>query len=219
MEKEIVVYSHIRKDTNEVFYIGIGVPNRPYRKDNRTKWWCNIVKKYGYTINIIKEGLTWEQATKEEIRLIKLYGRKDLGLGSLVNLTDGGEGTLGFIHSDKTKNLMRDKKKNMFFGEENPFYGKTHTDEAKKRMSKIQKGRKLSKKTIEKLKKVRKGQNNGNAKLKKEDVIWIRKYYIPRDKNYGRKGLSKKFNVSVNTISAITEGRLWKHLLDNKSKV
>ena len=88
-----VVYQHRRNDTNEVFYIGIGVQkHRAGKTGNRNKYWHNIVNKYGYTKEILLSDITWDEAIKEEIRLIKLYGRKDIGTGNLVNMTRGGEG-------------------------------------------------------------------------------------------------------------------------------
>jgi hypothetical protein len=42
---------------------------------------------------------TEEAAKTEETRLIKLYGRADLGMGTLYNLTDGGEGASGYQQS------------------------------------------------------------------------------------------------------------------------
>lgn len=55
----ICVYQHIRLDTNEVFYIGIGNIKRPYIISNRNIHWKNIVNKVGYKWNIkhIKIGL------------------------------------------------------------------------------------------------------------------------------------------------------------------
>jgi len=102
-----VVYFHKRKDTNEVFYVGIGKSiKRAYSKYSRTDFWHNIVNKVGYHIEIIHKGLTWDEACEYEKKYIKEFGRKDLRLGSLVNLTDGGEGQLGFKHSEETKRKM-----------------------------------------------------------------------------------------------------------------
>lgn len=85
-----VVYKHL-KPNGEVFYIGMGRPYRPYYKYNRTSFWNNIVKKYGYSVEIVKENLDLESAIKLEKFLIRFYGRKDLGLGNLCNMTDGGD--------------------------------------------------------------------------------------------------------------------------------
>lgn len=40
---------------------------------------------------------TYQEAKVKEIELISLYGRRDLGKGTLVNFTDGGEGTQGKV--------------------------------------------------------------------------------------------------------------------------
>ena len=52
------------------------------------------------------EDISWKEAQEVEVLLISEYGRRDLGLGNLVNLTNGGEGTQGIIVSDKTKQNM-----------------------------------------------------------------------------------------------------------------
>lgn len=105
------VYRHIRLDKNIPFYIGIGVGYRANQKHKRSLYWQRIVSKYGYRIEIIMDDLTWEQAVEKEKEFIKLYGRKDKKQGPLANLTDGGEGMLGFIVSEKTKNkLSADRK-------------------------------------------------------------------------------------------------------------
>ena len=46
-------------------------------------------------------------AFAREIELIALYGRRDRKLGSLFNLTDGGEGASGAIRTDKEKEFLR----------------------------------------------------------------------------------------------------------------
>jgi hypothetical protein len=118
------VYQHIRKDTQEVFYIGVGVNKyRAYKKFGRNPHWKNISKK-GYEIEILFENLTWEEAIKKEKDLISLYGRKDLGLGPLVNMTDGGEGVVGQIRSEESKKIQREKMLGLLVGEKNPMWNK-----------------------------------------------------------------------------------------------
>lgn len=51
-------------------------------------------------------------ALNEEVRLIAKYGRKDLGLGTLYNATDGGEGKTGYVTSEETKKKIGDKNRN-----------------------------------------------------------------------------------------------------------
>ncbi len=53
----------------------------------------------------VQEGLTEKQAFDVESILIKAIGRKDLGTGPLLNLTDGGEGLSGFVYSEFSKNI------------------------------------------------------------------------------------------------------------------
>jgi hypothetical protein len=57
-----------------------------------------------------------------------------------------------------------------------------------------------------------KGVDNTNSKLTDCDVIYIKKNYIPRDKNYGQRALSKKFGVSQSIISLIINGIRWNHI-------
>lgn len=88
-----VLYQHIRLDTEEVFYVGIGkTEKRAYSYHSRNKHWKSIVDKVDYKVEILEEGLTWQEACNKEITLIAEIGRKDLNLGTLVNMTEGGEG-------------------------------------------------------------------------------------------------------------------------------
>jgi len=103
MTNKIVVYKHIRLDTNEVFYIGIGNPKRPYNKNSRSDFWKRVTNKTDYKVEIIYSDLTWEEACEKEIELIEFYGRRDLGNGTLVNLTDGGEGISGYEMTNEQK--------------------------------------------------------------------------------------------------------------------
>jgi hypothetical protein len=109
------LYRHIRLDKNEPFYIGIGSDEnyeRAYNNHNRSIFWKNIINKTPYEIEIILDDLTWEEAYQKEIEFIALYGRVNLNLGSLVNLTDGGEGAYGrkYIVTEETKQKLRKPK-------------------------------------------------------------------------------------------------------------
>tara|TARA_R110000868_G_scaffold92281_5_gene256003 strand:- start:265 stop:846 length:582 start_codon:yes stop_codon:yes gene_type:complete len=99
------MYRHIRLDTNQIFYIGIGkkrkvhsntIPSEYERafSTKRTEYWKNITNKVGYKIEIMLETNDEELIREKEIEFISLYGRKDLNKGTLINLTDGGDGQL-----------------------------------------------------------------------------------------------------------------------------
>ncbi len=119
-----VVYRHRTADTNKVFYVGIGKSSRrAYDFSNsRNRHWTNVYKKHGVVVEIVAKNLSWNLACELERLLIQEYGRKDLGTGQLVNMTDGGDGQLnpsketiqkmsskmtGRLASDKTKEKMR----------------------------------------------------------------------------------------------------------------
>lgn len=114
------IYRHIRLDKNEVFYIGKGqYPKdrdnpymRAYSKHRVNPHWKNIVKNTKYIIEIIFESSDENIIIEKEKEFIKLYGRKDLKLGTLVNFTDGGEGVSGRKNSEETKIKMSKSAKN-----------------------------------------------------------------------------------------------------------
>ena len=62
-----IVYTHIRLDTNEVFYVGIGKnQNRAYASYNRSSWWSKIANKSGYKVVITHKNILWEEACSIE---------------------------------------------------------------------------------------------------------------------------------------------------------
>ncbi len=116
MDKIYYLYRHIRLDKNEPFYIGIGYYNlnqsykskfsnyrRAYSKYERNSYWNHLTNLTNYTVDIMLESKNLEFIRNKEIEFIKLYGRKDLGIGTLVNMTDGGEGCFGCIPSEYAK--------------------------------------------------------------------------------------------------------------------
>ena len=140
MKRNKVLYFHRRKDTGKVFYVGVGNLERAKAKDNRNQYWHNIVNKVGYDIEIVHTDLTWEEASVLERQYIKEFGRRDLGLGNLVNMTDGGEGQKN--PSKETREKQRKGKLNKPFSEKGKII-----------LRKLRTGTKQKQKTIDKIKK------------------------------------------------------------------
>lgn len=138
-----LVYKHIRLDTNQIFYIGVGkTDKRPYSKVYRNKHWHNVVIKAGYFVEIILNDLTWDEALQKERELIKEYGRLDNKTGILVNMTDGGDGVNGYKHTEEWKLANSIRNKNKIISEVQKAIVKTYmenrqiTDEFKSNVSK-----------------------------------------------------------------------------------
>jgi hypothetical protein len=193
-----VVYEHLRNDTNEVFYVGIGIDKgRAFDKHGRNPHWKRIVNKVGYTVNIIHKDIDHKEAKKIEILLIEKYGRKNLGLGNLVNMTDGGEGLLnpsietrqkisevhkGKILSEESKKKMSEAKKGKIFSEETRqkiseankgntnMLGKIFSEETRQKMSEASKGKIKSEETRQKMSEAKKGNTNMLGKIFSEET-------------------------------------------------
>lgn len=111
MENKFVLYMHTRKSDGIIFYIGIGKKNRPYQKIGRNKYWHNTINKHDYNVSILVNNITQERSKELEILMIAFYGRSDLKLGTLVNLTDGGQGSTNFKHSKEDREQMSKDRK------------------------------------------------------------------------------------------------------------
>ena len=171
MKNNTVVYIHRKKTDDTIFYVGIGKPSRPYRNKGRSSLWNRTVNKHGYYIEIILEDLSQEEACEIEIYLIEKLGRRDLKKGSLVNLTDGGEGILGHEHSKETKKKISEAGKGRKLSEETKrklseaVKGRKHSDETKKKISEIKS--RMSDETKKKISESSKGKKMSEEAKKK----------------------------------------------------
>lgn len=168
MEKEnkYYIYFHINDAKNEIFYVGKGFGRRAFRKNDRNKFWKNVTSKYSYTIVFPHKDITEEEAIKLEIYYISKIGRRDLGNGPLVNLTDGGDGSSGYIMTSEHKNKIREKMKGRIFSEEHlkrnreSKIGKQRPESVRKKLSNYRKGKRLSKETKLKISQSGKGRKH-----------------------------------------------------------
>lgn len=218
------LYRHIRLDKNEPFYIGIGSDSKYQRANsrfNRNNHWKSIVNKTEYKVEIILDDIDYEYAKEKEIEFINIYKRKEDN-GTLCNITKGGDGVLGIVHTYESRKKMGVPNK-----------GKTISDWHKKRISESHKGKIVSDET--KIKMSEKaigdknpmygksrseyaklmtsiktsGESNGSSKLNNNDVLEIRKL--------GTSGISQRkiasmFNISKSSVAFILKRVTWKHI-------
>lgn len=98
-------YTYIyREPCGDPFYVGKGTGKRAFFEKNKTvEGRIRKLKSQGMSHDIEIINTTCEIAALWLERvLIKAFGRKDLGEGTLLNLTDGGEGSSGWKQSPET---------------------------------------------------------------------------------------------------------------------
>jgi hypothetical protein len=105
------------KFSHEPFYIGKGKCNRieiHNEKHGSNLFKANVIRKIKLTgfkdcLRVVKKGnLLSQEALALEILMIAKIGRRDLKLGPLTNLTDGGEGSISTINP-KRESIRRKK--------------------------------------------------------------------------------------------------------------
>lgn len=142
------VYAYLRsKDSKTAkagtpYYIGKGCKYRAWAKHKTVP-----LPPDRSNIIILETNLTLVGSLAIERRLIRWYGRKDLGSGVLINLTDGGEGAVGI-----TKGLKRIRKPTGPTGRPGANLGKTFSEDTKRKMSDSSKGKSKSAEHIAKMK-------------------------------------------------------------------
>jgi hypothetical protein len=169
MENQFYVYIIFRLDGTPC-YVGKGkgkrIEKNNYKSHTPIK---NLINKYGNLPKVkIRENLMEVEAFETEIALIKAIGRFIHG-GPLLNMTDGGDGPSGNIHSIETKSKMRFAKIGIKRSEEtilkmkNSKKGIPLSEENKLKISISMKGRNLSQ---EHKSKIKSKMNSKETKIK-----------------------------------------------------
>jgi hypothetical protein len=129
-------YAHTRNDTGKIFYIGKGIGPRAWKTTRRNKYWKSVQQKHGVTVEILAHWGTEAEALDHEKLLISCF--RDMGY-KLANMTDGGEGTSGHIHTEKWK-LWASAANS---GKNSPSFGVLKTEEQKAKISQTKQSQKL----------------------------------------------------------------------------
>lgn len=132
------VYKITNKITGKVY---IGITNQGAGARYRHHWYearigepapiHRSMAKYGeenFTLEIIDFADTYEELKEKEKYWIKQYDSMNREKG--YNLTEGGDGTFGRMHSEETKDKIRQKA-----------IGRKASEETKKKMSETRKGK------------------------------------------------------------------------------
>lgn len=215
------VYVDYRADNNQPFYVGKGRWAR-VRCMTRNNLWQHIASKHGVRRKIVLETSSNDDALSTEIRLIHELGTRNHINGA--NMTDGGEGSLGWVPSNETRKKMRLKK-----------VGRTLSKNHRKNLSIAHRIRYSSEnerqKTGEKsrlvwnnvdyrkmMSKKKAGERNSRAILKEHDVKQIRDAWKCVDVSI--RGSTARFcreyaikhSVTTESIFGIVKNKSWKHI-------
>jgi hypothetical protein len=96
---------------------------------------------FDFIEEVVIANISEEDSFYYEMEAITAYGRIDLGTGCLANLTNGGEGSSGYLHTEEALEKMSIAQKiRLKNPEDNPFYNKHHDEETKQVMSTLKLG-------------------------------------------------------------------------------
>jgi len=126
-DPKFYVYAYLRKDGQSPYYIGKGSGDRAWSKKRTYKPPSDKNR-----IIIIAKSLFEEEAFDLEKKLIKKFGRKDIGTGILANQTDGGEG--GSNISPEVRAKRSKALKGVYVGELSVWGGKKNPAQSERKV-------------------------------------------------------------------------------------
>ena len=142
-------YLWLRQDGTP-YYVGKGTGNRAFWRHGRK----GAKPPNDASRVLIQEFVSEQDALFAETFLISYYGRKDLGMGYLRNLTDGGDGSSGYKHTELALRKMSDNAR-LRVSQFNPWNGKKHSLDA--RIRQCNSHRTLSETQVSEIRRLRQG--------------------------------------------------------------
>jgi len=221
-----IVYAAKNKITGKI-YIGQTIVSLNERKgDHRRKaaiWeskshFHSAIRKYGFDVftwEIIDKAESRDELNHKEKHWIAFYNSANPSTG--YNLTHGGDSfelteearkkigdaCRGIKRSESFKAHLREIEK----GAGNPFYGRKHTEETKKKNGAAHRGKKLRPEHVAKCLKC--GSDNGMAKINESIALDIK----IRFRNGQRQcEIMRALGLSKNTVQGVLHEKTWRYI-------
>lgn len=183
------VYAYLRKDGTP-YYIGKGSGNRAWATHRVNHKGVHVPPKE--RITILESSLSSIGAFALERRMIRWYGRKDLGTGILRNRTDGGEGLDGVVRTLEWAQKISDSNK-----------GKPKSSSHKKNMTSVfQKGHTPWNKNLK----------GAKCEKKQNQIIHRFKHSSGIVEECTMYQLREKYNLQQSNLSNVVAGRKKSHM-------
>lgn len=195
----------------------------------------NAFKKYGdenFSIEIIDRASSKNELDTKEIYWIERYNSI---APNGYNITKGGGGTIGYKLSDETKQKIskankgkvsptkgyklsdetkqkiRSSRKGKYCGENNPHYGKKHSEKTLKMLSELKKGKRLTNEQRKAISEGHKGKKMSDMQKKKiSQAMPTKKKVINVDTGEIFESLmqaSEMYNIDKSTLCKVCSGK------------
>jgi hypothetical protein len=217
----------------DVRYIGMTTQSSPHvrlgahiseakggRENYRLKWIRSVLAEGGKIVLKVLEThkasnrLTLKETLCERECVWIAEGRRQGW--RLTNATDGGEGAVGYVPTEETRQRLSETQKGRPHSPEHvekvaaTHRGRRRSAETRSKIGAASKGRIPSVETLALLSQARTGSRNGRATLVEDDVREIRRLLAS---GMSRRDVREKFDTTAAIVYAIAIGRTWKHVI------